>query len=139
MNFIQPLKEAFFTKPNRTALWVGAGLLATILIFHAGSVYGEQRARMIFGAGPEKGFRVFFAPPGFDLPRGFVESGHGAVGVVQIVGSTTFTLETPTGEIKTVNATNTPALKSGDRVIIVGEPDEAGNINAKVIRMMRQP
>ncbi len=131
-------EDVVFSGPGRIVLGTVGGLIVASLIFHAGVVAGERSARPQFGGDPGKNFRVFLAP-GVALPHGFIQSGHGAVGEVESVASSTFIIETREGTTQTVNATDTSQLKVGSQVLIIGEPDESGHINAKIIRLLPPP
>ncbi len=123
------LEDYFFTKNTKWFFWGLAALLVAFLIFHAGFVVGRDSMR----------------PHGRPMFVGFVDRGHGAIGVVSGVSGNTITLTEPDGDTETVTfASTTPirfndgtsTLKIGQHIIIVGAPDETHEtIQAKFIRI----
>lgn len=120
-------------------------LIVASLIFHAGVVTGSYR-HSPGRNGPGWGFRG----PGFNvqLPRGFIPNGHGAVGTIQSVASSSVALQTRDGSTQTVlltgktiirnrsdNASST-ALTAGQQVVVLGTPNDDGTISADLIRVM---
>ncbi len=128
---------------RKIILGVGIALIA-ILIFHAGVVVGMHRhARGEFG--------VSRGPGGFfiaRMPHGFIEDGHGAVGVINSVTKTSFKLQGRDGSVQTVlisdttvvrsfdGDASTSALKKGARVIVLGAPDYNGDISAHLVQIV---
>jgi|SRR3989344_7553929 len=122
----------------------GLGILfVAMLIFHAGVVTGSHR-HFPGKAGPGFGLRG----PGFNvqLPRGFIPNGHGSVGTIQNVSTSSITLQTRDGATQTVlltdktsirtqsGAASSTALSVGQQVIILGTPNDDGTISADLIR-----
>ncbi len=119
---------------------IGALILA-FLIFHVGAVYGSHRNP--FGRhDAEYGFRSSFFPRGFELPHEFIQNDHGAVGSITLMMPPTFTMQTRDGASQTILiGTSTvirgrTPLSAGDGVIILGEPDSLGRIDATLIRVL---
>jgi len=154
-------KQAFYgagKKTNRDILkWVIfglAGFLVIVLIFSAGMVVGGMKARFSYRwaesyhknfAGPRTGFfgdwRELPLSPG-----DFIE-GHGAFGEIIELNDTGFVIK-GRGDVEkiiiisekttvkkgreTVERTD---LKVGDRVVVIGFPNEEGQIEARLIRL----
>ena len=117
---------------------LGAFILA-LLIFHAGVVVGSRHHA--------RGGRAFSGR--WELPHGFVEGGHGAIGTIESVATSSLTLMTRGGQAETVmfasgtavhaagSATSSAALMGGEHVLVLGTPDAAGRLVADVIRILR--
>jgi hypothetical protein len=129
-------------------LYVLGALLLVLLIFHAGYVAG---ARHRFPRGGERGPEWGFQAPGFGtvrFPHGFFLPEHGAVGTVQTVSTSSLMIETREGGVQTVLLTgktmfrnldgsaSSTVLGKGMQVIILGVPDESGQISAEVVRII---
>ena len=139
-------KELIPSQNIRYLLYGLGALLLVLLIFHAGVVAGSHRRHSERG---EWGFRPPF--PGFfdvRLPRGFILDGHGTVGVVQSVGSSSIILQTRDDSTKTVflssktiiragfgDASST-ALSPGLHIVVLGTPNNDGALFADLIRVM---
>ncbi len=140
------LKDLLLKKNIRKIL-VGIGVLfLAVLIFHAGISVGSHRH-----VSPRNdaswGFR---APGGFNIrmPRGFISNGHGAVGTIQSVASSSVSLKTRDGRTQTVLLTGATTIKNsagyasssplsvGQQIVVLGTPDSDGNIAADLIRVM---
>jgi hypothetical protein len=140
------LHEVISSKKARWTVGVIGVLLAALLIFHVGVVVGSHSGQ--FGCSSmDRGFRSSFLPGGFELPYGFISDGHGAVGVVTAVTLPTFTVQTREGTnqtivvststiIQSMNGSDTKALSVGSQIVVLGEPDGQGRINAKMIRIL---
>ncbi len=137
-------------KVRLTASVIGALILA-LLIFHAGVVFGSHRNSFGSPSGrPDmgRGFRPPFMPGGFEMPRGFISSSHGAVGAITEITLPTFTMETREGTSQTIfiststiirnidDSTNTSALSIGNQIIVLGDANNEGRIDAKLIRIL---
>lgn len=148
---MKSIENFLSSRRARVAAGIIGALFLALLIFHAGVVFGARRAEFggPFGrAGMERGFRPSFFPGGFEFPRGFISGTHGAVGTVTALALPTFTLQTREGTSQTIlvststlfrnmgTATNTEELSVGSSVIVLGEPDSQGRIDAKLIRIL---
>ena len=145
-------------KINRDTLkWVViglAGFAVIVLIFGAGMVIGEMKAKFSYRwaesyhknfGGPRGGFfgdwrRI---PP---LPGDFIE-GHGAFGEIIELNGNSFVIKgrgnvekiiiiTEDTIIKKGMKTIKDGLKVGEHVVIIGSPNEEGQIEAKLIRIL---
>jgi len=128
-----------------------AGFVIIVLIFSAGMLIGEMKARFSYRwaesyhknfAGPKTGF--FGDWRKLPLPPGDFISGHGAFGEIIEVKENEFVIKGRenvekviiTSENTTITkgrATIKNGLKVGDRVVIIGSPNEEGQIEAKLI------
>ncbi len=116
-----------------------AGLSILGTVFGAGFFIGRSQARS----------SVMIVSP---LPAFPTRQGHGAIGKITEIEGNLFSLQKHDGTIKTIMIDNrtrvesdTSAqkvkitardLKIGDRVIVVGTPDDRGQIRAIVIRVL---
>lgn len=130
-----------------------AGFAAVVLIFGAGMAVGGMKAKFSYRwaesyhknfAGPRSGFLGDWraAPP---LPGDFIE-GHGAFGEIIELKDNGFVIK-GREDIEKVIITNEDTviknrmktvedgLKAGDNVVIIGSPNNEGQIEAKLIRV----
>ncbi len=155
------LRTLFSHRSTRITLGVVAALLVAALIFHAGVGFGERSAldRM-------RGHTALdMLPPtglfGIPLPHEFIPEGHGTIGAITAVASSTssFTLQARDGSSVTIDLrhdtriiTNSPepastpttsALTVGTMVVVVGEPaqdsDAGQDIDARIIHILPPP
>jgi hypothetical protein len=154
----QEKKESQNIKPD-ILKWVViglAGFAAAVLFFGAGVVVGGMKARFSYRwaesyhknfAGPKQGFFSDWQrmPP---LPGDFFES-HGLFGEIIELKDNGFVVKdrgdiekvvstTDQTVIKKGNETIKDGLKVGDEVVIIGSPNEEGQIEAKLIRLFGQ-
>ncbi len=147
---MKELENIVSSKKVRLAIGVIGALVLALLIFHAGVVFGSHRNS--FG-GPSgrpsmgRGFRPPFLPGSFELPHGFIPNTHGAVGAITAITPPTFTMETREGTSKTIfvststmirsmRGADTTAFAIGNKIIVIGEPDSQGRIDATLIRVL---
>lgn len=154
---INPVKGFIFTGVKGDALKlviIGlAGFAVVVLIFGAGMVVGGMRARFSYRwaesyhknfAGPRAGFFGNWRamPP---LPGDFIE-GHGVFGEIIEIEDNSFVVKgqgdiekvvviTQDTIIKKGMETAADGLKVGENVVIIGSPNEQGQIEAKLIRV----
>ncbi len=124
-----------------------AGLVFMSVVFHAGMFMGYHRASFSYRGG-ENYYRTFGdkdrGPMG--MMRGNFPNAHGSIGTIvkielpQIViadqdkTEKTIIIKDDT-EIRRLRETITsPDLKVGDAIVVFGEPNEQGQIEAKLIR-----
>ena len=135
------------------------GILITIvilIIFQAGIAVGERRASFAqrFGDNFEKNFRdprdggfmQMGIPLGTDMP-----GGHGAVGEIVSVSLPFVVVAGPDNLEKTIVVTDTTEIREfrntievselmvGDFVIVLGTPNDEGQVEAKLIRLAPPP
>jgi hypothetical protein len=166
---INPVKNEISQGVNRDTLkWIIIGLVGfglIVLIFGAGIFVGEMKARFSYRwaesyhknfAGPKEGFfGDWRVPP--PSAGDFIE-GHGVFGQIMKIGSSTESGEGATLVIKgrddmekiVLIKDNTVIksfretikfsdLKVDDYIVIIGEPNDAGQIEAKFIRVAPPP
>jgi len=131
-----------------------AGFVIVVLIFGAGMFVGGMKARFSYKwaesyhrnfAGPQEGFfgdlRRMVPPPG-----DFIE-GHGTFGEVIKINDSDFVIKGQ-GDVEKIivikedtilekgrTTIKKDDLKVGDRVVIIGFPNDQGQIEAKLIRV----
>ena len=134
---------------------IGLGVAVLVLvIFQAGMVAGYHKAK--FGARFGDNFeRNFVGPKGGNfgdrLPGPGMPGGHGAVGEIVSIVLPQVVIAGPDNLEKTVlvgtstmvrefrDEITADKLKVGDFVIILGNPNEEGQVDAKLIRLMPSP
>lgn len=147
------LKNIHESKVMRGVLaGIGVSIIA-LLIFQAGQVTGYRKARFVgnFGNNFEKNF---IDPRGGKMKamlEGGGPSGHGAVGEIMavnlprlvVVGSDniekTVVLSTSTRVHQFREEVGEDQLKIGSFVVVLGSPNNEGQIEAKLIRLLPAP
>lgn len=145
MNIQKITESPWFTK---ALISVGL-LLAALIVFQAGVYVGARKASVSFRMGDNYyravgpgGFRGFFGEE-------FSET-NGAAGKIVSVSLPTFVVSGPGGERvilisgntvirKMRDATSSTAIVPGESAIVIGEPDENGQIEAGLIRLLPPP
>lgn len=133
-------------KSARIALSVIGVIVLSALIFHAGlSIGSHSRFRDRDDSRYE-----FQAPGGFSvrMPRGYIQEGHGVVGTVESVATSSLVLKSRDGAEQTVLLTDDTSVRNrfgdasstaitvGDQAVVIGTPNEDGTVSASVIRVM---
>ena len=136
-----------------------AGFIVIILIFSAGIFIGGAKARFSYRwaenyhqnfAGPGGGFVGDWRKmPPMPMPDNFIDS-RGAFGNIIKIDTSNFVIK-ERGDVEKVivindntvikNAGNTvkiDELKVGDSVVVIGSPNDQGQINAEFIRVFSQ-
>lgn len=135
---------------KKVFLWIFGALLVAGLMFHLGLTVGYTKANFSYQWG-ENYHRNFGGPRGgfMHMPgnNDFVK-GHGVFGKILTISGETLTISdqrnteisvlvTDTTVLKRFQATITLMdLKADDIVVIIGEPNTSGQIQAKFIRVM---
>lgn len=143
-------EDIIFSREGRYAMGTIVALIIAALIFHMGYATGQRHAYGMRG-GPDMQDREnrppFLQPFGVSIPRGFIPGGHGLIGTVSDSDDSSVTLETRDGESRVVlvgtstvikippGATST-SLESGKEILVIGEPNESGNIRAVIIQIL---
>lgn len=126
---------------------IGLGVaFSVLLIFAFGVFVGEQKARFSYRWG-ESYHRFFGGPPlGPGRPRGFF-SGHGTAGVLVKKEKARLIIRSPdnieriilidkdTFIVKGRERLNLEDIKEGDRLVVIGEPNNKGQVKARLIRV----
>jgi len=149
----------FQSKAFKAALWVIAGLIASLFIFKAGTIAGFKKASFSYRWG-ENYHRNFGGPKrGFlgDFGGGDFIGAHGVFGQIMKIDPSTdsarVTLVIRGGDgvekialIKDDTAikrfrenVKISDLKVDDYMVVIGEPNDAGEIEAKFIRILPSP
>jgi len=115
---------------------IGVAIIIAFGVFQAGVFVGFHKARFMnrFGDNYMKN----------------VPGGHGAIGkVISVASSTIVVSEKNVEKIVAINAETKIAqrrnsatstdIKAGDFIVVIGEPDETGQVVAKFIRLMPPP
>jgi len=143
----------FFKSPKtKTLLYTLCGILVILVVFGMGILVGYRRA--IFATRwSDDYYGNFYGPPfggppplmGAALPGPF--NTHGVVGEVIDVESSTMSVEGQNGNEEMIfvssgtpiremsNAIQLMGIKDGDHVVIIGEPDDSGQVEAKFVRV----
>jgi hypothetical protein len=152
------LKEIINSKYFKQTLLVVASLAILVFVFSAGVFVGLEKAKFSYGWG-ENYFRNFAGPGGLpDRPFGGHDpfwdksyiNPHGIFGAIikinqdSFIISDTHELEIPIlvqGDTVIKNHDqnlNISGLKVGDKVIVIGAPDNRGGVAAKLIRIQEE-
>lgn len=128
-----------------------AELLILVVVFQAGVFVGVRKATFSFSFG-DNYHRMFGGPRGGllrDLAGKDLISGHGVSGVVVRVDGTTIVMKDSDNMERAIVVQNGVPIKSGlgevdianlqsdERIVVIGEPGEEGQIDAKFVRVLR--
>ncbi len=144
------MKQLFQSKIFKIVLW-GIGIVIVLLLtFRAGEFIGSNKAEFSYRWG-ENYYRRFAGPkegfPGNMMGRDFL-MGHGTKGYIIKISSTTLTIKDQDGTEKEIlisdktavrsfrNEISASDLKIDDQVAIIGSPNNAGQIEARLIRVL---
>lgn len=140
------------SKTFKGALWVIGIFVVLSLVFKAGEFVGFRKAGFSYRVG-EQYFRGMMGPRmGVIKIRGAAPQdfmmGHGTFGRVVSVSSTSLVLQGREGAEQVVLVTSETVinrfretitvneLKADDNVVIIGSPNDAGQVEARLIRVM---
>lgn len=146
--------KIFQSKIFKGMLW-GLGILVLVLvIFKAGLVVGSKKANFSCRWG-ENYYRNFGGPPRGGFMGGIKDrafpNAHGLIGQILKVDGLTINMKAQDGTEKIVLVTETTDIKkmnakvkiidltTADTITVIGEPNEAGQIVAKFIRVVPPP
>ena len=138
---------------SKTVRGIGMGLgiaILVLLIFKAGEVTGDHKARFSEGVG--NNFRTLLADPResntFFFGQGGVPGGHGAAGKIISLALPKMVIAGPDNLEKTVVVSDTTLIRKYQEqgtqkdltadafVVVLGEPNAQGEIIAKLIRIL---
>ncbi|MCX6787238.1 MAG: DUF5666 domain-containing protein [Candidatus Kaiserbacteria bacterium] len=143
------IKEKLSSPRAHLALFIIGIVFISLLIFHTGFVMGAHNR---FPQPQERAPGWDFQAPGFGpvhLPPAFME-GHGVVGTIEDISTSSLTIQTREGGTKKVLLTSktqfrnpdgsasSTALSKGTSVMILGAPDANGQVSADVVRIVPQ-
>jgi hypothetical protein len=141
-------KEKLSSPRVQLALYIVGAVCIAVLIFHAGFIAGSHN-RFPSPQGQVPGWN--FKAPGFGdihFPQSFMMQGHGLVGTIQDISTSSITIQTREGDTRTIALTkktqfrnldgsaSSTALSAGSSIMVLGVPDENGQISADVIRIV---
>lgn len=152
------LKEFTGSKSFQGILIGIAISIVALLIFQAGVIVGHHKAQFgdRMGGNYERNFidmeRGGFPPnPNFGFGEMLPPGGHGAAGQVMNVTLPTFVIAGPDNLERTVvvsdetiirqfrDELDTESIVAGKFVVVLGEPNDKGEIEAKLIRFLPPP
>lgn len=138
------------SKKFRITLWVIGGLVAALFIFGAGMAVGFKKANFSYRWG-ENYHKNFGGPRGGFLNdfdgRDFIDA-HGVSGQIIKIAGPSLAIKGRDNVEKIVLVNEATAIQRGkkavastdfaldDMVVVIGEPNDAGQIEAKFIRIM---
>ncbi len=147
----------FQSKPFIIVTWSIAGLFAILFLLKVGMTIGYKEAQFSYRwgenyhinfGGPREGFFGFASP---DVRGGFISS-HGAVGQIIKIDSNTLIVKDDRSNIEksVLVKDDTTILRLRDEVklsdikvdefiVVIGDPNDSGQIEAKLIRIMPLP
>jgi len=144
------IKQSFESKTLRFLLWAIGIVIVLLITFKAGEFVGTNKAEFSYRWG-ENYYRSFAGPQkglsGEIRDQDFLE-GHGTLGSILKISSSTLTIKDDDGTEKSITISSTTAfrsfrneitmsdLKIDDQVAIIGSPNDAGQIDAKLIRVL---
>lgn len=143
--------KLFLQSKKFKAIFCGIGIvIIVLLVFKAGEMIGFRKANFSYRWG-ENYYRTFAGPhrgfPGEFAGGDFLMS-HGAFGIVITNSSSTLIIKGPDEVEKSViiakdtiikrfkETISASAIETGDNVVIVGSPNDSGEIEAKLIRIL---
>jgi len=147
-NFFQ--SKFFQSRTFKIILFVIGGVVVALLILQAGIFVGYRRAGFSYRWG-DNYYRTFGGPgPGgmMDIPRQNFPNAHGTTGKIIKIDLPTFVVEERGNIEKIVLIKDDTAivrfrdkikpadLKVDDSIVVIGQPNDAGQIEAKIIRVM---
>ena len=135
---------------TRTALFIIGGLVVALLIFQAGEFVGFRKAAFSYGLG-DNFHRSFGARRG-PAPRGLIGddyvNANGASGKIISLTLPSLVVQDDDGVEKVVTIASSTVirqfrdmiqpqqLKTGDTIIVIGQPDNTAHIIASLIRVV---
>ncbi len=147
------LNKTFQSKGFKTALWIIGGLIILLFIFKAGMMVGMRKANFSYKWG-ENYHRNFGGPRGGffdDFVGKDLMNAHGVFGQIIKIEKETLVIKGRDNVEKIVlvkeettierqrSALKLADLKVNDLVVVIGEPNETGQIEAKFMRLMPPP
>lgn len=135
---IERIRSFFASKWLRYSLIALSGLIAVAVVFGAGFAAGR------WSASPFEVFGLFTR-----TPREFtIRSGHGAIGTIQSIEGQRITIQSRDGKLATIIVVNDTRfdkdfkqisftdLKLNDTIVVIGSPNDSGEINARLIGLV---
>ena len=151
---LKATNEFLRSKSFRRIVYGIGAVLVVLIIFQAGEYVGYRKAGFSYHLG-DTYYRAFEGPGMMRGTPPFFEhefpAAHGAAGKVLSVNLPTFVLDGSDGVEKVVvisddtvvrhfrDDTASTSITAGDFVIVLGDPNEASQIEAKLIRVIPPP
>lgn len=147
------LNKFFQSKGFKLSVLIICGLIIVLAAFWAGLFIGFRQARFSFAWG--ENYHRNFGGPGQMMPpdlnaRNFIPP-HGVFGKVIKIDGSTLVIKGSDGMEKLVIVNENTAiqefrdqvqlndLKVDDEIVVIGEPNDSGQIEAKLIRLLPAP
>lgn len=145
--------KIFQSKTFKYTLWGIGALIVIFLIFKAGMLVGFKKADFSYKWG-ENYHRNFGGPRGGffkDFSEKDLIDGHGTFGKIIKIEGSALTIKGPNDIEKAVKISKKTTikrfmdnikptdLKTDDLVVVIGKPNDAGQIEAELIRLMPPP
>lgn len=143
------LNKIFQAKVLKWAILIIVGLVILLFVFKAGMFVGFTKARFSFNW--DKNYHLNFGGPGGFMPefdeRNFMAP-HGTFGAIVKIDGSTIVIKGDDGLEKIILISDqtdirefrdrlaAADLKVDAKIVVIGEPDEQGQINAKFIRIL---
>lgn len=153
------INDFFKSKTFKGALYGVGTLIILMMVFQAGAFVGFKKAEFTFGWGNNY-YKNFAGPragmmPGEEMMRGFegrdLMNGHGVVGSIIKIDAQNIIIKGQDNLEKIIvtddktqimnmrDSIKITDLKQDDNLVIIGSPDESGQITAKLIRVLPTP
>lgn len=141
--------EVVKSKNFRRGIELVVLFLVLLMVFGAGVFVGLEKAQFSYRWG-ENYFRTFAGPGPSFTDRGYLNA-HGAAGKILKIDSAGIVLTDSDNDEKNILINNQTLIKSGlqnfsadrlkpgDDIIVIGSPDDQGEIQAQLIRVMPAP
>lgn len=146
----EKIKGIYANKGLRLGLYIIGGLFVLGTTFQLGVFTGYHKASFArdWGDNYRKNFGMERPESFKGMMRGGLPVGHGAAGKILAVTLPTFVIQDKDGMEKTITVSSATIIKSGMNntsstsitpntfVVVIGEPNKDGQIEAKLIRIM---
>ena len=146
----EKIKNLYANKPLRLGIYIIGTLFVLSLAFESGTFVGYHKAGFSrdWGDRYERNFGMMRPDSIKGMMGGRFPTAHGATGKVLTVSLPTFTIEDNDGTEKVIVTSSSTIIKSGrdnvlptaistdNLVVVLGEPNADGEIDAKLIRVM---
>ncbi|MCX6702753.1 MAG: DUF5666 domain-containing protein [Candidatus Wolfebacteria bacterium] len=139
--------KKFFESDFYKRLLMTIGVVVFVIIaFGAGILVGYRKAS--FSSEWARNYERNFGGPPRMMKNNFMDA-HGAIGAILNVASSSIAVNSPDGEKTVLISTSTQIrrdgqewkssnLKVNDRVLIIGSPNQNGQVEARFIRVLPQ-